>query len=122
MRPLIDLRKYLVHKGQLQRTTRDDYGETVATSITTVACLVYSEDESRAPVYPRDIQHPRETLTFGHYALLPNTLSVRVNDMLASVIDINNLPVISSAKIVQVIELNHWRYGKRAIQVRLEVY
>lgn len=106
--------KFLTQVGQLRTMTRDRYGATVVSTITTIPCLLYQDklmQEQTAPVQ----------LQTGHHSLiLPNTVTVSAEDHITAVVDKFGGAVLDDGKIITIIEYNQWRHGTRFIHCMVE--
>lgn len=106
---------FLVHVGQLATVGTSEYGESVLTSIATVACLVYTEDDKSSGSVP--------TITDGiqHFALIPSSITVAQDYHLQDVRDPAGNQVIADARVAAVRDFNSWRFGARIKQLYLEM-
>lgn len=104
MNPTILCEDYLTQVGQLRFVTRDAFGDTSISSVQTVSCYVYTEEDEQRSTNP--------TMTRGirHNALLP--YSVRGNTQtgvhLSSVVDPYGNTVLNDARIVDILDYNQW--------------
>ncbi len=113
--PLIKIAKYVTQVGQLKRTTRNVTGDTVVSTIVTVNCLVYQDDEQQ------EVTNPAMTKSVRDFAVIASTVATSLNDHLANVVDQFGNPVLTDARIVKVTDYNHWKYGPRFKKLDLDV-
>lgn len=106
-RGLLDPDKFMTQVGQLRTINRNEYGSTVVTSITTTVCLVYQDQEMQTQ------QAPLQAAMGNHFLVVPNTLTIALDDHITAVVDRDGVAVLADAKIKRVTEQNHWRYGTR---------
>ena len=108
--------KYVTQVGQLRYSAFDEYGDTQVTTISTTSCLVYTEREEQ------DQTVPAVTGKIKYFAVIGDiTSQIRKGDMLTNVIDKFGNSVISDARIVEIIDFDHWRHGRRFRQLRLDL-
>lgn len=111
----LNVGNFLTQKGQLKSTYIDDSGQTVASAVTTVDCLVYTENNQNkdAPLL--------NTGVGVYYAVFRGNVTVQAEYHLSSVVDRNGNTVLADARIVLVRDLNHHRFGTRTKEATLEI-
>lgn len=115
--PLIRNSKYLTQFGQLRCMGRDNYGDAVQTSVTTVACLVYQETSEQSQT------NPAITLLGQDRCCLPTSVRTLVSehDHISQVRDRFGVLLLEDARIKKIIDYNHWRHEQRFFVVHLDV-
>lgn len=105
MASIINVMDYLVQLGQLQTVKEDRYGGSVVTSTETINCLVFAKETNQV-----DTATGR-TQTMGHFALIPNSLSVTLEDHLVTVVDSYGSTVLAKARIKQINNYHTWWFA-----------
>lgn len=114
-RGLIQLDKYFTQVGQLGRRARSNYGDTTLTSIITIACVLYTEQQAEVTGVPA------VGMSLMHFACLPTSAAPREGDVLSSVVDQFGTSIFSSGRIVGIQDFNDPFHGSRFVQVRLDL-
>ena len=106
--------RYLVHTGQLTAYTTDGYGQSSASTITTIACYVYDENQNE------NASAPVSTDRVKHFALVPSSVTVSEGYHLSAV-DPDGAAVISQSQVTNVQDFNSHLYGARIKLLHLEI-
>lgn len=112
---LIDATKYITQVGQLRTMSRNNFGDVSETSVVTVSCLVYQEEDEQ------DQTNPAVTGKVRHFAILPKTATPQTGDHLSAVVDRFGNEILSDARILLVNDYHTWRYGRKFFRVTLDV-
>ena len=111
-RGLIQNDKYFTQVGQLRTMTKTKYGET---SLTTIPCLVYQEEDKESQTTPAVGTRTR------HFACFSNTFVASEGDHLTAVVDQFGIPVITDSRIVKINDYNSFRHGSRFHRFELDI-
>jgi hypothetical protein len=112
---LMNLDVFLRHVGQLRVQSYDVYGQPTASSVNTVACLVYTEENPETDSTPARVGRCR------HFLVIPSSVTVHANYHISNVVDPNGNVVLADARITDVMNFNHWRFGERIKVLHLEL-
>lgn len=115
--PLIRTEKYLTQFGQLKTVGRTKFGDTVVTTTSTVACLIYLEELKQVQT------NPAISLLELDRGILPTSIrsAVKVQDHLAVVTDRHGNVVLTDSRITKIVDYNHWKHEPRFFVVHLDV-
>lgn len=110
----INVNDYMVQVGQhLTKTSYDQFGTSV-TTVATISCLVFKEEDQLTDGVPID------TKTGMHLAIVPNSLTVAIDDYLVTVIDSFGNTVISNGRVTEVVQYAPWYRGIEFKVLRLD--
>lgn len=112
---MMNIDNFLRHVGQLRIQSYDGYGQPTTTAVTTVPCLIYTEDN------PVNNTIPARTGRYSHFAVIPSSVTVNADYHISSVVDPNGNSVLADARITDVTNFNHWRFGERIKVLHLEL-
>lgn len=111
----MDYNKYLKHVGQIKTTASNKYGDTSATTTTTMMCFVYQTTDERT------VDANARRHEFQYHILLPRTLQPKVNDQVADVKDKDGSAVFTKGIITTIIAYRHPRKGIQLVEAVLKV-
>ena len=114
-RGFIDWLSFLTYEAQLRTFTIDAYGQPVASAVSTVPIIVFTEKDEVLNTTPL------VTGASGHYACIPSSYAVQVDDHIRDVTDPLGAVVLADARVQVVDDLNHHRCGARIKVLRLEI-
>jgi len=112
---LINIDKYTTMTGQLRSMSRDEFGDSVVTTITTVKCLVYQDSDQQRQT------NPTITDLNKHFALIPTGTTIKLHDHLSVVINRFNEIIISDARVTKITNFGSWRRKVRFRKLDLEL-
>jgi hypothetical protein len=113
----IKLSKYLTHTAVWQVTEVGTYGDTYVSTATTVKCLYYTGETLR-DLPGRSV----EGIELEHLALLYSTPTIKVGDLLVTIVNQDGETIRDQARITRVEAFHGWSNGRGTIlkQVTLE--
>jgi len=107
---------FLTQTAQLHQKTFSEFGDTDLTTVITVKCLVYQASDEQVQSSPA-VSRLRE-----QRAIVSDAVTfVEKGDMLKAVVDAFGVTVLDEARIVEVMDFDHWSYGRRFRQLILSV-
>ncbi len=112
---LININKYVTMTGQLRSMARNDHGDTVVTTITTIKCLVYQDTDQQ------DMTNPIITDLNKHFALIPFGVTIKLHDHLSVVVNKFGESIIDDARITKQTNFGSWRRKVRFTKLDLEL-
>jgi hypothetical protein len=113
--PLFDYSRHLKHVAQIQTRARDKYGELYVTDTTTVACLLYEEDDER------EFSFAEQTHVFKDRVIFEPDVTIELGNLIVSVVDKDGVEVLDVGELKEIESYHHHRYGKSFVSAGIDV-